>query len=341
MSMKVTLCKSGNQFQVHEGETVLDAALRSGLVLPYSCRSGSCGTCKARIVSGRVDFGEYQCQALSDVERDAGMALLCQARPLEELVVDAREVSVSEEIEIKTLPCRVLEKHLLAHDVMQLILQLPKNQSFRYLPGQYVDLLLRDGRRRSFSMASGPRSDMRLELHVRRVPDGFFTDQVFAGLPEGSLLRLQGPLGTFCLRRDSQRPMLFMAGGTGIAPIKAIIEQALALGIDRSMRLFWGVRARRDLYLAERIAGWARDHANFRFDAVLSEPQPADEWQGSSGWVHEALVHACPDLSGVDVYASGPPPMIEAAKPVFRACGLPADRFYYDSFEFSYDLPRN
>jgi len=335
----VRLKGSGTEFEVLGGETVLDAALRQGVVLPYSCRTGTCATCKGRLVAGTVDYGEYQEQALTAAEREQGYALLCQAQPLSDLEVEAREVAVAEEIEIKLLPCRVVAMTPVTHDVMELRIMLPQNQRFHYLPGQYIDLLMRDGRRRSFSIANPPDEEGILELHVRRVPDGYFTNYIFEGMKERDLLRFQGPLGTFFLRDgDERRPLIFVAGGTGFAPIKAIVEHAFDEGIRRPMHLFWGVRAVRDLYMRELVESWQQCHESFTFTPVLSEPDD-DQWPGDTGWVHEAVTLRYPDLSGHQVYASGPPPMIEALKKSFPEHGLPEDQLFYDSFEFSYDAP--
>jgi len=339
-SFTVRLTGSGTEIEVFGNESVLDAALRQGIVLPYSCRTGSCATCKGKVVSGEVDRGEYQEQALTPAERDAGYALLCQARALSDLEVEAREVAVAEEIEIKQLPCRVVSLRPLAHDVMEMRIKLPQNQRFHYLPGQYIDLLMRDGRRRSFSIANPPDEEGVLELHVRRVPDGYLTNYIFEGMRERDLLRFQGPLGTFFLRDGEEtRPLIFVAGGTGFAPIKAILEQAFEDGIRRPIHFFWGARAVRDLYMRELAESWAQRHDNFQFTPVLSEPRPDDAWSGDTGWVHEAVTLHYPDLSGFQVYASGPPPMIEALRGSFAEHGLPGDQLFFDSFEFSYDAP--
>ncbi len=333
----ITLRNSDKQFEAGNEDTVLDAALRAGFVLPYSCRTGSCGTCKAFVASGQVDYGVYQQQALSDAERGQGFALLCRAKPRSDLVVEAREVVAVEGIDIKILPCRVAKMELLSPDVMGLQLTLPKNQSFKYLPGQYIDILLRGGRRRSFSVANVAGHGSVLDLHIRRVPGGEFTNHVFTELKQRDLLRFQGPFGTFFLREDATGPVIFMAGGTGFAPLKAIIEHALAANVSRPMHLFWGARARRDLYMLELAESWAQAGDQFRFTPVLSEPLAHDQWQGETGLVHHAVTGTYPDLSAFEVYTSGPPPMIEAGKSSFARCGLPLDRLYFDSFEFAND----
>lgn len=340
MVFQVKLQKSGKEFSVGESETVLDAALKNGLVIPYSCRSGTCGSCKCRIVSGRVDYGEYQGGLLTEAEQAAGMALLCQARPASDLVVDAREVPVSQEIEIKMLPCRVSQLEKLNHDVMLMSLKLPQNKEFAYLAGQYIDILLRDGRRRSFSLAAPPSPGNDLELHVRLVPGGYFTGQVFNSMKERDLLRLQGPLGTFFLREDSGNPVILVAGGTGFAPIKAIVEHAIEKGNERPMHLFWGVRSQGDLYMDELARRWSEQHPWLKYTPVLSEDDGASGWAGATGWVHEAVVERYPDLAAFEVYMSGPPPMIDAGSAAFLQHGLPEERLYFDSFEFAADVPQ-
>jgi CDP-4-dehydro-6-deoxyglucose reductase len=255
-------------------------------------------------------------------------------------VVQAQEVIAAEGIDIKILPCRVTKMDLLSHDVMGLQLTLPKNHSFRYLPGQYIDILLRGNRRRSFSIANVANEESVLNLHIRRVPGGEFTNHVFTELKERDLLRFQGPFGTFFLREDSTAPIILMAGGTGFAPIKAIIEHALAAQVSRPMHLFWGVRARQDLYMRELAESWALAYDQFQFTPVLSAPLAQDQWHGKTGWVHEAVTAAYPDLHEFEVYASGPPPMIEAGRAAFPARRLLPDRFFFDSFEFASDRTR-
>lgn len=352
MTFKIRIEPSGHAFTVAEKETVLEAALRHGYTLPYSCRNGSCGTCKGRLLAGAIDYGTYEDKALSAPERAAGLALFCQAVPRTDIVIEARELARVAGITIKTLPARVIKMERAADDVMILSLKLPANERLPFLAGQYVDILLKDGKRRSFSLANPP-TDEFLQLHIRRVPNGLFTTQVFTQMREKDLLRLRGPLGTFFLREDdvqgrtnaagdrmsgaaSDRPAILIGGGTGFAPIKCILEHAFARGVTRPLHFYWGVRARRDLYMHALPRAWAQTQANFRYTPVLSEPRPEDHWNGRTGWVHEAVVADYPDLSRHEVYASGPPPMIEAIKQAFFARGLAPDRLFFDSFEFAH-----
>lgn len=336
MLYHITIQPSGHEFQVAANESVLDAALREkGSVLPYGCRNGTCGSCMGTILSGEVAYPDGRPPGLSESEQAGGKVLLCQARPRSDLVIEAREVKTGGDIAVRMLPCRVEQRELLAPDVMRLFLKLPNNERLQFLAGQYVDILLADGRRRGFSLANPPHADELLELHVRHVPGGVFTDYVFDKMKDKALLRFQGPLGTFFLREDSPRPIILMGGGTGFAPLKGMLEHVFHIELDRPLHLYWGARAKVDLYLDELPRRWAADHPNFRYTPVLSEPRLEDGWLGRTGWVHEAVAADYPDLSGYDVYMSGPPPMIEAARTAFFAQGLPAEQLFYDSFEFS------
>jgi CDP-4-dehydro-6-deoxyglucose reductase len=333
MPFKVVNLATGHAFTVADGETVLDAAIRQGIPLPYGCRSGTCGSCQVTLVSGDVRY-EQAASALEDLP--ANNALLCQARPASDLQIQAAELSAVEDIEVKRLRCKVARMEQLAHDVMRMYLKLPDDERLQFMAGQYIDFILDDGRRRAFSLANAPHDDALLELHVRNIDAGEYTGFIFNNLKEKDLLRIEGPQGSFYLREDSRRPIILLAGGTGFAPVKGIIEHALAEGIARPMHLFWGARARRDLYLHELAAGWAQ-LANFRYTPVLSEPLPQDDWQGATGLVHEAVVAAYPDLADYDVYASGPPAMVAAAYSAFVDCGLPPAHYYSDAFEFAAD----
>jgi CDP-4-dehydro-6-deoxyglucose reductase len=334
---KVTVQPSGHAFEVGEGESVLTAALRQDLVLPYGCRNGACGSCKGKILEGEVDYGIYQKKALTDEEKAQGKALFCQAKPLTDLVVEARTIGAAKDVQIKLLPCRVQKLERLADDVMVLYLRLPANERLQFLAGQYIEFLLKDGSRRSFSMGNAPHDDEFIQLHVRHVAGGQFTDHVFGKMKERDILRLEGPLGTFFLRDDSAKPIVFVASGTGFAPIKSIIETAHRKGVTRPMTLYWGGRRPKDLYMNSLAESWVGPQ--FRYVPVISDALPEDNWTGRTGFVHRAVMQDFPDLSAHQVYACGVPVMVDAAKRDFTAqCKLPEDEFFADSFTTQADL---
>lgn len=337
MTDTVTISNSGETFAAEQNEHLLDAALRAGVVIPHNCRNGFCGSCRARVISGDVDRGEIKPEVISDEEQGKGYILCCQAKTLSDVAIEVETIDAIADIEIKTLPARIKRLEKLSHDVMLMELSLPPNESLRFRAGQYIDILLRDGRRRSFSMANTPAQGNLLEFHIRKVPGGHFTTQVFEELNEKDILRLQGPFGTFFIRDDSQQPAILIGGGTGLAPLKSIIEQVMEDGCDRPLHLFWGVRTVEDLYMDEEVNTWADGLECLKYTPVLSEPQVSENWQGATGWVHEAVTEAYPDLSDYDVYASGPPPMIDAILKLFPHHGLKEDRLYYDSFEYTSD----
>jgi CDP-4-dehydro-6-deoxyglucose reductase len=332
MPHRVTIQPSGHSFTVNDGETVLAAALREGIVIAYGCRSGVCGTCKGSLLEGSVDYGTYQEQAMTEAERAAGKALFCQARPLSDIVIQCREIGAAVKgMQIKLLPARVAKMQRLAPDVMLLELKLPANERLQFLAGQYVDLLLRGGVRRSFSMANAPHDDAFLQLHLRDY-GGPFSQHVFNVMKEKDVIRMEGPFGTFFLREDSAKPIVLVASGTGFAPIKAIVEHVLQKGAQRPMTLYWGCRVRADLYMDELAARWQRE-GKLRYVPVLSDALPADQWSGRNGLVHRAVMEDLPDLSGYQVYACGAPVMVDAARRDFTAkCRLSEEEFYSDAF---------
>jgi CDP-4-dehydro-6-deoxyglucose reductase len=332
MSFTVTISATGHHFEVEENETILDAAIRHSVGLPYGCRNGRCGSCAADLLSGEVSY-HGQPPALEDIGQ--GRCLPCQGFAASDLTIAVREAEGTADIEVKQLPVRVHAVDHLAHDVVRLLLKLPDNQRLQFLAGQYLDFMLSDGRRRAFSIANAPHDDEFLELHIRHVDGGQFTDWVFTQMQERTILRIQAPLGTFVLDEDSDRPMIFMGGGTGFAPLKGQIEQAFEAGIDRPMHLYWGVRSERDLYLRELPEKWALEHGNFHFVPVLSEPNTG--WEGRTGWVHEAVLEDFPDLSGYDLYMAGPPPMVNAGRAAFSAAGMPDGHMHFDSFDYAED----
>lgn len=337
MSYKTTILPSGHRFAIAEQETILDAALKHGYILPYSCREGVCGVCKGKIVEGHVDYGKHLALLLTDEEKAAGMALFCCARPQSDLVIECREVNSAGDIPVKTMPCRVQKMDKVAEDVMVLQLKLPAGERLQFLAGQYISILLKDQQPRSFSLANPPHSDQFLELHIRNIAGGVFTGHVFNGMKAFDILRIRGPLGTFFLREDSDKPIIFVASGTGFAPAKAMIEHALHIGLKRPINLYWGGRKLADLYMLEKAREW--ENRGIKFTPVLSEPLPSDHWQGRTGLVHQAVLDDFSDLSGYEVYACGAPVMVEAAHRDYTARrGLPEEAFFSDIFTFA---PKN
>ena len=335
MSYQVTVQPSGKQFSAEADETLLDAALRQGLTLPYGCKDGACGACKGKVISGHVDHGKAQAHALKDDEKAAGQTLYCCAKAQSDLIIECKQVSSAGDIPVKTLPSRIEKLERLAPDVIELQLRLPASERLQFWAGQYIDILLKDGRKRSYSLANAPHDDALLQLHIRHVPGGLFTDQVFSTMKVRDILRFNGPHGTFYLREDSKKPMILLAGGNGFAPIKAIVEHAIAEKCERPMFIYWGAKARVDLYQDTLPAEWAAEHSTIKYVPVLSEPATSDEWAGRTGFVHQAVLADFADLSAYQVYACGAPVMIEAAKRDFMAKGLPEEEFFADAFTFS------
>lgn len=337
MSVTVTLRPSGHRFEVDDDERILEAAVRAGIAFPYGCRNGACRSCIGRLIEGEIDYGPKKPPGLTTHDVESGKVLCCQAVPLCDLELEVREIGAAPGITVKILPVRVAELVKLNHDVMLMRLKLPSTEQLNFLPGQFIDILLRDGRRRSFSLANPPHRNDYLELHIRHVEGGLFTGQVFQDMAPKALLRIEGPLGAFFLREESDRPILMMAGGTGFAPMQAMIEHSIEKGLPRPIHLFWGARAQKDLYRHEQVVEWCKKWTFLKYTPVLSSPAPEDIWEGQTGWVHEALLREYPDLSAHDVYLSGPPAMVTAAEEAFLARGLPEDRLFYDSFDYSAD----
>jgi len=343
MSHRITVLPGERQFFAAPGQTVLDAALAAGVNLPYSCKNGACSSCKGRVLNGSIEQGPHQAGSLSTTEAQQGYALFCCATPTSDLTIEARVVQGLEGIDIRKMPVRVQQLQKAAGDVMLVTLQLPANQRFVFNAGQYLDFILPNGVRRSYSMASAPHVEGTVELHIRHMPGGVFTDRVFA--PDGSgfkvrdILRCEGPLGSFFLREDTDMPVVFLASGTGFAPLKAMIESMAYRGIRRRISLYWGGRRPADLYLHALVENWARELPDFSYVPVVSDAQPEDLWQGRTGFVHRAVMEDFPDLSGHQVYACGAPAMVDAAQRDFVSqCGLRADEFYADAFTSQADL---
>lgn len=337
MSFKVTVQPSNHQFTVDDGQTVLDAALAAGIVLPYSCRNGACSTCKGKVLAGTFDAGSSPAQILSADDLAQGYTLFCQAHPTSDLTIEAHEIRMASDIQIRKMPSRVMGLEKITDDVMVVKLQLPAADPFRFYAGQYLEFILKDGSRRSYSMATPPSSDNLVELHIRHMPGGVFTDHVFGTgatqMKVREILRVEGPFGSFFLRDDSQKPIVFLASGTGFAPIKAIIQRMINEGSQRKAVLYWGGRRPADLYMDQLARQWVQTLPNFSYIPVVSDATAEDAWSGRTGFVHKAVQQDIPDLSGYQVYACGAPVMVESARKDFSSQnGLPEDEFFADAF---------
>jgi CDP-4-dehydro-6-deoxyglucose reductase, E3 len=335
MAYRVTLKPSGHSYQASPDETLLQAALNAGLTIPYGCRNGACGACKSKVLEGRVDCADALPHALSAEDMAAGFALTCCARPLSDVTLEVREVISQNDIPVRTMPCRVHEIKRVAEDVIIMRLKLPTNERLQFIAGQYIEFLLQDGKRRAFSLANAPYEDDLLELHLRLIPGGSFTAHVFSSMKERDILRFEGPLGSFRLHEESTRPIIMLAGGTGFAPIKALVEHAIHSQITRPMAIYWGARNHAGLYLPDLPKQWATEHSHITYVPVLSEPDQNDGWNGRTGLVHQAVLEDITDFSPYQVYACGAPIMVEAALRDFTNRGLPPDQFFADIFSYA------
>ena len=346
VSYQVTLKTSGKQFTVTQDETVLEAALRQGINLPYGCKNGACGSCKGKVLEGQITHGQHSENALSRTDETAGGILFCCSHPQSDLLIEAREVQGAGDIAIRKVPCRVNTISKPSNDVAILKLQLPAAERFQFLAGQYLEFLLKDGQRRAYSIANAPEQEGPLELHIRHLPGGLFTDFVFGAvspaLKEKDILRFEGPLGSFFLREDSKKPIIFLAAGTGFAPIKSIIEQMQTKKIERPIELYWGGRRPSDLYLSDLCKTWEQEIPNFKYIPVISDGLPEDAWRGRTGFVHQAVIDDHPSLKDFQVYACGAPVMVNAAREDFSSkCHLPEEEFFADPFTSAADLATN
>lgn len=335
MSYQITLSPSGKIIHANADETLMQAAQRAGIALPYGCRNGLCGMCRGKLLSGEVD--SMDAPGLTVAERQEGYILCCQARPRSDLHIDIELLPAADQLAPQRMPARVEQIERLSYDVLHLTLKLPESVPFKFLPGQYIDFLLPDGRRRSFSLANAPRADNRIEFHIRHVEGGRFTGELFDHLKLNDMLRIEGPLGAFFLRDNSARPVILLAGGTGFAPVKAMIEDVIERGIPRLIYIYWGARTRSDLYLHDLAATWAQRYSHIHYVPVLSDPKPEDRWTGRTGYVHLAVADDFPDLSGFEVYGSGPPAMVYAGRDVFEKHDLPREHYFSDAFDFAND----
>lgn len=337
MSYTIKIQPSGHTFSVEPEEMILEGALRQGIAFPYGCRSGVCGTCLGNVISGELHYPDDIPMGMSEEDHEDGRALFCSAVARSDMVIEMTEIAGANDIPIKTLPVKIASKRKLAPDVMEVMLKLPVTERLQFLAGQYINILLPDGRKRAFSLANSPHDDEYLELHIRNVPGGEFTDDIFSKYKEKDLLRIEGPIGTFFLRDDAQKPKILMGGGTGFAPLKSMIEQLIAEEAKDEIYLYWGVRSFVDLYRKDLAEKWAYQHENIHFIPVLSEPLAEDAWLGRTGFVHNAIMADFADLSDYEVYMSGPPIMINAAVEAFKTIGLKDDSMFSDSFEYAED----
>ena len=339
MTFQITVQPSGHQFACEADETVLSAAIRAGVGLPYGCKNGACGSCKGRVITGAVEHKAHQQRALSDDEKAQGFSLFCCATTTADLVIEAREVTGSSDYPVRKMPSRVASIERVAPDVAVVTLQLPANEALAYRAGQYIEFLLRDGKRRSYSMASAPSLEGPLTLHIRYMAGGLFTEQVFNTMKERDILRFEGPHGSFFLREESDKPIVMLASGTGFAPIKALVEHMIHLKSSRPVSLYWGGRRPLDLYMHALCEEWASSLPNFRYVPVVSHAFPDDHWTGRTGYVHAAVMDDIADLSGYQVYACGAPVVVDAARADYVAKRqLPPDEFFADAFTTEADL---
>jgi len=335
MSFNVSVQPSGRVFTANADEALLAAAIRQGIGLPYGCKDGACGSCKCKKLEGTVTHGPHQLKALSLDEAANGYILTCCATAHSDIVIESRHVTDESAFPVKKMPVRINSLAKASHDVMVVRLQLPASDVFKYHAGQYVEFLLRDGDRRAYSVGNAPHTQAEnpgLELHIRYMPGGKFTEHVFGPMKEKEILRIEGPFGSFYLREDSTKPMVLLASGTGFAPIKAIIEHMQFKGITRPAVLYWGGRRPADLYMNDWVLGKVAEMPNLRYVPVVSDALAEDAWTGRTGFVHKAVLEDFPDLSGHQVYACGAPIVVDSAQADYAAAGLPADEFYADSF---------
>jgi CDP-4-dehydro-6-deoxyglucose reductase, E3 len=326
--VRIRLAKSDITFSATPDQPLLDAALGASLNLPHSCKGGNCGACRARLLQGEIHYPNGPPLGLSAGEAAEGFVLLCQCYARSDLTIETHEISTPGQIRTKRLPARIERSVLLSHDVMGLFLRLPAAEDFSFEPGQYLDVMLPGGRRRSFSIASPPHDSRLLELHVRKVQGGEFSAPLFEHPAQSALLSIEGPLGQFAYRAGTA-PMLLIGGGTGIAPLLSILRHVVETGLERDLKVYWGVRSERDLYAHATLAALAG------YVPVLSEASSA--WAGRRGLVHEAVLEDIQDLQRYDVYAAGPPGMIGAVRREFALRGVAPERLYFDSFDYAPD----
>lgn len=346
MNHSITVQPSGRQFEAAENETLLIAAIRQSIGLPYGCKDGACGSCKCQLISGEVHRQEHSAKALSEQEEAAGMILTCRTQARSAVVLESRSVTAANEFPVRKMPVRVTRIDRLSSDVVRVFLQLPPNDTFEFYPGQYIDVLLKDGSRRSYSMANVPAAlggpAQQIELHIRHMPGGTFTEHVFSAMKEKEILRVEGPLGSFRLQKDSKLPAIMLASGTGFAPIKGLLEQLEAMQDNRSVQVYWGGRRPSDLYLNDWLTSYCQRHTHVTYIPVVSDALAEDGWQGRTGFVHQAVMQDHPRMENLEVYACGAPVVVQSAHQDFVSrCGLGHESFFSDAFTTRADLAKS
>jgi len=339
MKYKISIPTTQHTFTASAEETVLEAALKSDVSLPYGCRGGRCGACKGKILKGSVSYDETP-KGLTQQMQDDGYAFFCQAHACSDLDIAVDEVEKLNQIKIMKMPVKVAKLEQLSHDVMRVYLKLPENIRLQFFAGQYLDFIQENGEHRSFSITNAPHDDEFIELHIRHIDGGEYTQYIFDRLKVNEILRIEAPLGNFTLQESSPRPVILMGGGTGFAPLKGILEHAFHIGLEKPMHLFWGVRSLRDLYMPDLPVEWTRRYPLFQFTPVLSEPLPEDNWQGETGYVHHAVMKHYPDMKNLDIYMSGPPVMVYGARDDFMQKGVPEKQLFSDAFEFNSQMDK-
>ena len=332
MSHTIKIQPSGHSFSVEENERILDAALQAGINFPYGCRSGGCWACRGTIIEGEVDYGDFTPRFTEQDIADKS-ALFCLAMAKSDLTIEMKEISSVKEIVIKNLPTRVQEIERLSDDVMKVKLLIPPTERLQFLSGQYIEIVMKDGRRRAFSIANAPFDDKFLELHIKYIPGGDFTEYVFNDMKVRDLLRFEGPHGTFTLQEESEKPIIMLATGTGFAPIKSILEHAFAEGVKRPIHFYWGGRKPADFYSEEMVKQWATEHDNFNYIPVVS--QPDEGWEGRTGHVQNAVLEDFDSLAGYEVYACGNPAMVKEGYTLLTEHGVGKNDYMSDAFTFS------
>jgi NAD(P)H-flavin reductase/ferredoxin len=331
VSFKIQIQGSDEAFDCASSENLLDAAMRQGIEMPYSCRKGVCGNCKGRVVHGELVLGTQGGSHETGVNQP-DEHLFCRAQPASDLSIDPTSWHRVDPNARKIVQAKLFKKIQLASDVTQLQLRFSAGVRVKFKAGQYLQLLLPDGQRRSYSMANAPHESDSVQLHIRNLPRGYFSDTMLKNIQIGDLLKVELPHGDFWLREDSERPLLMVAGGTGFAPIKSILDHIIRQKLQRKVHLYWGAREQEGIYANDLLARWSQQSPSWVIHPVLSELPDGSIWKGRLGFVHEAVQADFENLNDWDVYACGGMPMVTALRGVCKQLGLPDANFYSDVF---------